>query len=87
MTLCSGWRYALAEAGPEQAGTWRRHDLGSFWKGFLPSLMFPADRPWLYSTLWDDDWSYLGGPAGLVDAFLRHPDLEARPLTLGLAVR
>jgi hypothetical protein len=83
VTLYSGWRYVLVEAGPEQAGTWRRHDLGSFWKGVLPNLMFPADRSWLYSTLWDDDWSCLGGPAGLVDAFLRHPGLDARPVTLG----
>jgi hypothetical protein len=32
--------------------------------------------------LWDDDWSCIGGPAGLVDRFLRHPDLQARPVAL-----
>jgi hypothetical protein len=83
VTLYAGWHYVLVEAGPEQAATWRRDDLGSFWKGVLPDVMFPADRSWLVSTLWDDDWTCIGGPAGLVDSFLRHPDLETRPVTLG----
>jgi hypothetical protein len=83
VTLYPGWHYVLVEAGPEQAATWRKHDLGSFWKGVLPNLMFPADRSWLFSTLWDDDWSCLGGPAGLVGRFLPHPDLQARPVALG----
>jgi hypothetical protein len=82
VTLYSGWHYVLVEAGPEQAATWRRNDPG-FWKGVLPNLMFPADRSWLVSTLWDDDWSCIGGSAGLVDSFLRHPDLQARPVTPG----
>ena len=55
---------------PRSAAAWRKPDLGSFWKGVLPHLMFPADRSWLFSTLWDDDWSCLGGPAGLVGGFL-----------------
>ena len=56
VTLYSGWDYVLVEAGPEQAATWRRSGDWSFWKGALPNLMFPADRSWLVSTLWDDDW-------------------------------
>jgi hypothetical protein len=83
VTLYSGWHYVLVEAGPEQAATWRQHGPWSFWKGALPNLMFPADRSWLVSTLWDDDWSCIGGPASLVDSFLRHPDLQARPVVLG----
>jgi hypothetical protein len=83
VTLYAGWHYVLAEAGPEQAATWRQHDLGSFWKGVLPNVLFPADRSWLVSTLWDDDWTCIGGPAGLVAEFLRHPDLQARPVALG----
>lgn len=83
VTLYSGWHYVLIEAGPEQAATWRQHGPWSFWKGALPSLMFPADRSWLVSTLWDDDWTCIGGPTGLVDGFLRHPDLAARPVTVG----
>lgn len=82
VTLYSGWPYVLVEAGPEQAATWRRNDPGSFWKGVLPNVMFPADRSWLVSTLWDDDWTCIGGSAGLVDRFVRHPDLRARPVTL-----
>ena len=83
VTLYYGWHYVLVEAGPEQAATWRRNDPRSFWKGVLPNLMFPADRSWLVSTLWDDDWSCIGGSAGLVGRFLRHPDLQARPVALG----
>ncbi len=83
VTLYAGWHYVLVEAGPEQAATWRRSDLGSFWEGALPNLMFPADRSWLVSTLWDDDWTCVGGPAGLVGRFLRDPELQARPVALG----
>jgi hypothetical protein len=82
VTLYSGWRYVLVEAGPEQAATWRQHELPSFWKGALPNVMFPADRSWLVSTLWDDDWTCIGGPAELVDTFVRHPRLQARPVVL-----
>jgi hypothetical protein len=83
VTLYAGWHYLLVEAGPKQAATWRQNGLGSFWRGVLPDLMFPADHSWLVSTLWDDDWTCIGGPAELVDRFLRHPDLQARPVTLG----
>jgi len=83
VTLYCGWHYVLVEAGPEQAATWRQHGDWSFWKGALPNLMFPADRSWQVSTLWDDDWTCIGGPAELVDRFLRHPDVQARPAALG----
>jgi hypothetical protein len=83
VTLYAGWRYVLVEAGPEQALAWRHSDLRSFWKGNLPSLMFPADQSWLVSTLWDDDWTCIGGPASLVGTFLRHPALQARRVELG----
>ena len=83
VTLYAGWRYVLVEAGPEQAARWRTGDLGSFWKGALPNLMFPVDHSWLVSTLWDDDWTCIGGPAELVNRFLRHPDLQARAVSLG----
>jgi hypothetical protein len=83
VTLYAGWHYVLVQAGPEQAATWRQSGLGSFWTGVLPNLMFPADRSWLASTLWDDDWTCIGGPARLVRTFLRHPDLEARPVAPG----
>jgi hypothetical protein len=83
VTLYAGWRYVLVEAGPGQAATWRRSDLGSFWKGALPNLMFPLDRSWLVSSLWDDDWTCIGGPAELVNRFLRHPDLRAQAVALG----
>jgi hypothetical protein len=78
VSLYSGWPYVLVQAGPEQAATWRRWDSRSFWSGRLPNLMFPADRCWLVSTLWDDDWTCFGAPAALVDDVLRHPELRYR---------
>ena len=82
VTLYAGWHYVLVEAGPEQAAMWRHSGPSSFWKGALPNLMFPADRSWLVSTLWDDDWTCIGGPARLVKKVLHHPDLQARLVTL-----
>jgi hypothetical protein len=84
VTLYAGWDYVLVEAGPRQAATWRRNETGSFWwRDVLPDLMFPADRSWLVSTLCDDDWTCVGGPASLVGRFLAHPDLQAQPVQLG----
>jgi hypothetical protein len=82
VTLYAGWHYVLVEAGPEQAATWRQDGGWSFSKGALPDLMFPADRSWLLSTLWDDDWTCIGGPAELVNKFLRRPGLRARQVSL-----
>jgi hypothetical protein len=83
VTLYAGWHYVLIEAGPDQAVAWRPSDGRAFGTGDLPNLMFPADRSWLASTLWDDDWTCIGGPTGLVDRFLHHPDLQATPVALG----
>jgi hypothetical protein len=76
--LYSGWPYVLVQAGPEQASTWRQWEPGSFWSGHLPNLVFPADHRWLVSTLWDDDWTCVGGPAALVDDLLDDPVLGPR---------
>ncbi|OBK20595.1 hypothetical protein A5634_12665 [Mycobacterium asiaticum] len=76
VTLYADWSYVLVQAGAEQAAHWRRAE--PFGTSRLPDLIFPADRSWLVSTLWDDDWTCLGGPNELVDAFLRHPDLQGR---------
>jgi hypothetical protein len=76
VSLMPTHEYVLIEAGPEQAESWRAEwDRG---KGVMADLMFPADRSWLVSTLWDDDWTCVGGPRQLVDALLAHPDLGHR---------
>lgn len=74
VTLYADWPYILIEAGPKQAAIWREDRL----KGILPDLMFPSDHSWLFSTLWDDDWTCIGGSRRLVDDFLSHPELQDR---------
>jgi hypothetical protein len=83
--LYTGWRYVLVAAGPEQAATWRPAPGGeSNWKSTeLPDVMFPEDYAWLLSTLWDDDWSCIGGSKALIDDLLEDPVLgpNARRVT------
>ena len=57
VTPYAGWHYVLIEAGPEQAASWHPSDGRAYGTGDLPNLIFPADRSWLVSTLWDDDWT------------------------------
>jgi hypothetical protein len=75
------WPYVLRTGGPAQALGARTHRDSTPWHSALPELLFPADRSWLVSTLWDDDWRCVGGPAALVEALVAHPDLDARLLT------
>ena len=77
VTLYSGWHYVMILAGPDQAATWRpapgEH---ANWKSTeLPELMFPQDRSWLVSFLWDDDWACIGGSDALINALLQDPVL------------
>lgn len=76
VSLYSSWPYVLVLAGSEQAASWRRWDSSSYWSGHLPNLLFPVNRCWLVSTLWDDDWTCVGGTAALMDDLLRHPQLS-----------
>lgn len=78
VTLYAGWQYVLVEAGAPQPAAWRSEESGAFWKGMLPNLMFPADRCWLVSTLWDDDWTCIGGPSALIDDLVRDRELGPR---------
>jgi len=70
--------YALLQGGPLQALAARREGGGTPWHSALPELVFPSDRSWLVSTLRDDEWRCVGGPAVLVQALLARPQLEAR---------
>ncbi|RAV07989.1 MULTISPECIES: hypothetical protein [Mycobacterium avium complex (MAC)] len=83
VTLYANWPYVLVQAGPEQAACWRSDDLWSSRSTRLPDLMFPVDRSWLVSTLWDDDWTCVGGPVPLIDGFLSDPDLRTRVRRVG----
>lgn len=81
VTLYADWPYVLVEAGPHQA--LNRRTVNRHHDRTLPDLIFPSDRRWLVSRLWDDDWICIGGPDGLMHTLLRHPDLEARQVELG----
>jgi hypothetical protein len=81
VALYLDWPYVLLQGGPQQALTSRSNSDSTPWHSALPELLFPSDRSWLVSTLWDDDWRCVGGPAELVDALLARPELEARSIT------
>jgi hypothetical protein len=74
--IYSGWNYVLVQAGPREARTWRADE--GRWFTALPELMFPADRSWLVSSLWDDAWAGIGGSAELISALLNEPELRLR---------
>lgn len=76
--LYAGWRYSLAPCG--WGGVLGHEDP---WRGNLPDLLFPVDRTWLVSRLWDDDWVCLGGPRHLVDAVRRAFPALAREVLPG----
>ena len=80
VTLYAGWPYVLVQAGKDQASRWR-NDWHNWRPG--PDLIFPADRSWLLSWLWDDDWLCFGGPAWLLDDLLKEQRLEVRRVGLG----
>jgi hypothetical protein len=73
-TIYYGYGYVLVDAGAPQAVGWR--DEGFSWT--LPELMFPADRSWLLSTMWDDGWTSIGGSQQLVNGFLNDATLGPR---------
>jgi hypothetical protein len=49
------------------------------WKSTeLPDLMFPEDRSWLASTLWDDNFVCVGGSSVLIADLLADRTLGSR---------
>lgn len=76
--LYAGWRYVVVQAGPMQAERWRTDED----RAPGADLIFPADRSWLLSWLWDDDWRCFGGPTSLVERLLDDPRLETRRVGL-----
>lgn len=72
-----GWQYQVVGASPEEALTFRK----DVWCRTLPDLIFPGDRAWLVSTLWDDDWRCVGGPEALVRDLGASEGLATRTVT------
>jgi hypothetical protein len=81
VTLYACWHYVLVEAGPKQAATWRTGHPRSP-HGNLPDLIFPADRSWLVSALWDDTSTCVGGPRHLIDALAADILAQSRSVQL-----
>jgi hypothetical protein len=80
VTLYANWSYAVVLAGPDDALKWRLDNL-SWRRG--PDIVFPFDRSWLLSRLWDDDWHCLGGPSALIDGFLADTRFDTRQVQPG----
>ena len=70
----------LLYAGPVEAVT--AAAALSVWK-VTPNLWWPADRSWCVATEIDLAWTYVGGPAGLIEAVLGDERIEAVPAEPG----
>jgi hypothetical protein len=68
------WQYLIVSAGHEGALSLRK----DVWDRTLPDLIFPNDRAWLVSTLWDDDWRCVGGTEPLIQDLIASQHLETR---------
>lgn len=62
VSMYANWDYVFVLATAKEAATWRTNFEGPV----LPDVMFPEDRSWLISTLWDDSWTCIGGPTELI---------------------
>lgn len=77
--LYAHWSYVLVLAGPMEAERWRSSDDR---RAPGADLIFPVDRSWLLSWLWDDHWRCFGGPNSMVERLLKEPRLEVRRVGL-----
>jgi hypothetical protein len=79
LKLYADWGYVVVQAGPDQAASWRPTNGWNNWKSTeLPEIMFPEDHSWLVSTLWDDDWTCIGGPQDLIAAITADESFKGR---------
>lgn len=78
-----GWPYVVIRAGPAEASGWRDRAGALPWHSALPELIWPVDRAWLTSELWDDDWRCVGGTVALIDDLLADDRLQARRVAPG----
>jgi hypothetical protein len=63
--------------GPAEAAT-TLASLDGTW-GQCPNIWWPADRAWCVASEIDLQWTYVGGPRGLIDAILADDRIEALP--------
>jgi hypothetical protein len=68
--------YFLYQGPVAAAGTLAR--LEGTWEQY-PNLWWPADRAWCVASEIDLQWTYVGGPRGLIDAVLADGRIEALP--------
>jgi hypothetical protein len=47
-----------------------------------PNLWWPHDRAWCVASEIDLQWTYVGGPSGMIEELLENEDLEALPVDL-----
>lgn len=79
VSLYAGWPYVFVQAGSKEAERWRA---GDDWRSPGADVIFPVDRSWLLSWLWDDDWRCFGGSTSLVERLLGEGQLEVRRVGL-----
>lgn len=77
VAVYGGWQFQIVGTSPDEALRLREN----VWYRTLPDLIFPDDRAWLVSTLWDDDWRCVGGPEALIKDLSASDALETRTLS------
>lgn len=77
----------LLFTGPLRAALAMGSRTGGWFPPQSPSIFWPQDRSWCVATEIDFDSTLLGGSAGLIEAVLAHPVLEAWPVFPGNSLR
>lgn len=79
-TLYANWPYHMKYIS---ASTLLDHRNAHSERGPLPDLVFPPDRSWLATRLWDDSWISFGGSAAVTDALMLATGTAARRVPPG----
>jgi hypothetical protein len=70
------WEYLFVRARPPQALNWRRGNIRSGLDGLIPEIIYPEDRSWLLSGMWDDAFICLGCDESVLNTLRNHEEIS-----------